>query len=76
MQKFLPLPGGVPVGRGGLSCLRFPGGVPVGRGGTIKKAFQFPERLDFVSVGTTDEISKQLLDDIEILANLEPYLNI
>jgi len=27
-------------------------------------------------VGTTDEISKQLLDDIEVLANLEPYLNI
>jgi len=23
-----------------------------------------------------DEISKQLLDDIEVLANLEPYLNI
>ena len=27
-------------------------------------------------VGTTDEISKQLLDDIEVLANLEPHLNI
>ena len=27
-------------------------------------------------VGTTDEISKQLLDDIEVLANLEPYLNL
>jgi len=27
-------------------------------------------------VGTTDEISKQLLEDIEVLANLEPYLNI
>ena len=25
---------------------------------------------------TADKISKQLLDDIEVLANLEPYLNI
>ena len=26
--------------------------------------------------GTTDEISKQLLEDIEVLANLKTYLNI
>ena len=28
------------------------------------------------TVGTTDELSNQLLLDIELLANLEPYLDI
>ena len=27
-------------------------------------------------VGTTDEISNHLLEDMQVLANLEPYLNI
>jgi hypothetical protein len=41
-----------------------------------KKPLRISERLVFVGVGTTDEISKQLLEDIEVLANLERYLNI
>jgi hypothetical protein len=57
------------------SVIRFISGKASGLAEGLKRKTACLGGLSNV-VGTTDEISKQLLDDIEILANLEPYLNI